>query len=116
MHEQFRETDKAIAYFLSGLNSSFPDETLEVIQIEPHKFVRVLCKTRDVASLLRRYCRRYQNATVNFHPDNKFGFVGEIRSHSNHDSNQSDRPRVIVQRARVRNEEELSPRMEVGIA
>jgi hypothetical protein len=105
MHETFRETDKAISWFLSGLIGPLGNEEVEVIRIEPHKVIRVFCRMQQVGGLLRQYCRSYKNASVHLHPDNKYGFVGEIRCHGNHDHHKADRPRVIVQRAGVRNEE-----------
>ena len=103
MHEHFRETDKAISWFLAGLTGRFNDEEVEVIRIEPNKVVRVFCSMNQVGSLLRHYCRRYKSASVHLHPDNKYGFVGEIRCHGNVDHHKADRPRVIVQLANVRN-------------
>lgn len=110
MHEHFRETDKAITWFLSGLNAQFGDEDVEVIQIEPQKVIRVFCRLSQVGALLRQYCRHYKNASVHLHPDNKYGFVGEIRCHGNFDHKKADRPRVIVQLAKVTNAQLLGER------
>lgn len=108
MHETFRETDKAISWFLAGLMGQFEDEQVEVIRIEPQRVIRVFCDIHQVGGLLRRYCRHYKNATVHLHPDNKYGFVGEIRCHGNFDHHKADRPRVIVQLANVRNDQQLA--------
>lgn len=108
MHETFLDTDKAISWFLSGLTSEFKGEQVEVIRIEPHKVIRVFCDIEQVGGLLRQYCRHYKNATVHLHPDNPYGFVGEIRCHGNFDHHKADRPRVIVQLANVTNEQVLA--------
>jgi len=105
MHEQFRDTDKAISWLLAGVTGPFCGEQVEVIQIEPHRVVRVYCQMDQVGTLLRQYCRRYKNASVHLHPDNKYGFLGEIRCHGNFDHHKADRPRVILQLASVRNEQ-----------
>lgn len=108
MHENFRDTDKAITWFLSGLMTQFRNEQVEVIRIEPHKVIRVFCDMQQVGALLRQYCRHYKNASVHLHPDNQYGFVGEIRCHGNADHHHADRPRVIVQLAKVTNQELLA--------
>lgn len=108
MHENFRETDKAINWFLAGLIGQFNGEPVEVIRIEPHKVIRVFCDMNQVGALLRQYCRHYKSASVHLHTDNKYGFLGEIRCHGNVDHHLADRPRVIVQLARIKNEEQVA--------
>lgn len=108
MHESFRDTDKAISWFLTGLTSEFVGAPVEVIRIEPQKVVRVFCDMNQVGTLLRQYCRHYKNASVHLHPDNPYGFVGEIRCHGNFDHHKGDRPRVIVQLANITNKQLLT--------
>ncbi len=108
MHETFRDTDKAINWMLSGLASQFGSDEVEVIRIEPNKMIRVFCAMNQVGGLLHQYCRHYKSASVHLHPDNKYGFVGEIRCHGNVNHQKADRPRVILQLAKVTNEQLLA--------
>ena len=102
MVEKFREADKAANYVTTGLMHDFPEATVEVIQVFKNRSRRATCATKDVGAILQRMCKRFPMASVEYHPENPYGFVAEIRCHGELGGGTSfrrhtkERPRILV--------------------
>lgn len=81
MREKFTDAAIAASYVASGLATAFPDANAEVIQLVRNRSHSVSCKVKDIGPILRKMCERFPAATVDYHPDNEYGFVAEIRAH-----------------------------------
>ena len=81
MHEKFTDGSRAASYVVSGLVSAFPDANAEVVQLVRNHSRSVSCKVKDIGPILQKMCSRFPAATVDYHPDNEYGFVAEIRAH-----------------------------------
>lgn len=94
MTENFREPGKAASYVSSGLSHDFPDATMEVIRVAKRGRKQRICETKDIDQVLNEMCRGFGPSKVDYHPNNTYGFVAEIKSG---DGNGADRPsRVFV--------------------
>ncbi len=99
MAEKFRETDKAISYLASGLKSDFPDAIAEVILVDKSRPSTQECSIGEIGAVLQRFCKGFHSTSVDYHPDNPYGFVAEVRSHGDDEGNSTKkrmRPRVVV--------------------
>ena len=102
VQERFREPDNAAAYVASGLMHDFPNATVEVIQYYRKRSRRIGCKTSEIGPVLSRMCKPFPMASVEYHPENKYGFVAEIRCHGERGGETTfrrhtkERPRVLV--------------------
>lgn len=107
MSEKFRESERAAAYLADGLNHDFPDAVAEVIQVSRQRPRCVKCPVWDIGPVLQRMCADFPMASVDYHPENPYGFVAEIRCHGEKKSHamfrrqQKDRPRIIVLLTRI---------------
>lgn len=109
MHEKFRDSDKAASYVTSGLTSDFPDAQAEVIQVLRNRPRRVSIDIAHIGPVLQRMCRKFPMASVDYHPENPYGFVAEIRCHGEQGhqttfrrhKDKEGRPRIIVLLTRV---------------
>ena len=84
----------------------------EVIQVVRNHPRTVTCSTQEIAPILERACRNFPLASVEYHPDNPYGFVAEIRCHGERgttifERHKRDRPRVLVLLTRVGDKEVL---------
>ena len=82
MTERFREADKAAGYVSAGLAHDFPDATAEVIRLGRGKARSKVCHVSELADVLGEMCRGFSPSDVDYHPNNVYGFVAEIRSAS----------------------------------
>lgn len=102
MLEKFREADKAASYVSTGLMHDFPDATAEVIRVFRNRPRRKQCAVKEIAPILLAMCKGFPMASVEYHPDNPYGFVAEIRCHGEQGRStvfrrhKDDRPRVLV--------------------
>jgi hypothetical protein len=113
MREKFTNASKAASYVGSGLAAAFPDANAEVVQLVRSRSRSVSCKVKDIGPVLQRMCERFRAATVEYHPDNEYGFVAEIRAHREQSRTSSfrkpknRRSRVLVLLTRVNGKEIL---------
>lgn len=95
MTETFREATKAAGYVSSGLTHDFPDATAEVIRMTSHRQRQRSCSVADIEPTLAEMCKGLGSTYVDYHPNNAYGFVAEIRGAASDDS-QPAPPRVFV--------------------
>lgn len=113
MHEKFTDAPKAASYVGSGLASAFPDAHVEVVQLVRNRSRTVSCKVEDIDLVLQKMCERFPAATVEYHPENEYGFAAEIRAHREHSRTstfrkpKNRRSRVLVLLTRVNGKEIL---------
>ena len=113
MYQTFNDSAKAVDYVATGLARDFPDATAEVIQVVNNRPRRVSCKISEVEALLQQACKGFPKASVEYHPENAYGFVAEIRCHGERsrsttfERHKRDRPRVPVLLTRVAGKEVL---------
>ena len=113
MHEKFTNASKAASYVGSGLAAAFPDANAEVVQLVRNRSHSVSCKVKDIGPILQKMCERFPAATVEYHPDNEYGFVAEIRAHREQSRRsafrkpKNRRSRVLVLLTRVNGKEIL---------
>lgn len=113
MHEKFRDSDKAASYVASGLRNDFPDATAEVIQILKTRPRKTHCEVSEIGPVLQRMCKKFPMASVEYHPENPYGFVAEIRCHGERNAittfqmHKHKRPRIVVLLTRVGDREIL---------
>lgn len=107
MHERFSESARAASYVTTGLMADYPDATAEVIQVVKNKPRHATCETREIGPVLESMCKSFPMASVDYHPDNPYGFVAEIRCYGETGlrtafrPRQQDSPRVIILLTRV---------------
>lgn len=101
--EKFDDPERAIQYLCAGLTRDHPDATLEIIQVMRNRPRKAQCTVDQAAQILSKACQRFPAASVEYHPENPYGFVGEIRCHGEKTGGQTqfhrhttDRPRVLV--------------------
>ena len=80
MSEQFRESDKAAGYVSAGLSHDFPDARLEVVKVPSKRGRQRVCSTVELEKVLKELCQDFGQTQVDYHPNNSYGFVAEIRS------------------------------------
>lgn len=80
LHAKFATPDKAASYVGSGLAVLFPNQPVEVVFHFANTRIRhAVCKTHELGHVLEQLCRRFPNASVDYHPENTDGFLAEIR-------------------------------------
>ena len=113
MFERFNESAKAAQYVAAGLANDFPDALVEIIQVINNQPRRVSCKVVEIEALLHSACKGFPKASVDYHPENPYGFVAEIRCHAERsrtttfERHKRDRPRVLVLLTKVAGKEIL---------
>ncbi len=80
MSERFRESDKAAGYVSAGLTHDFPDARLEVVRIPSKRGRQRACSTMELEKVLKELCRDFGQTQVDYHPNNTYGFVAELRN------------------------------------
>lgn len=116
MHQGFRESERAVSWFVTALMSDFPDDEAEVVRVTNGRIVRVFCPMGQVHYLLERYCRSFFRPMVHYHPDNGHGYVGEIRTSEHPKRSDEDQARVAVLLSRTRNEEQVEMAHKASVA
>jgi hypothetical protein len=106
MREKFRDADKAASYLSSGLNKDFPDAVAEVIHMVKKRPKRTTCEVREIGPILQTMCKDFPMASVDYHPENSYGFVAEVMSHGEKSNSvfkkrKRDRSRIIVLLTRI---------------
>jgi len=113
MYARFNDPEKAAAYLASGLQKDFPDATAEVTFSAGRRHQSTTCDITHIGPVLQQMCRRFPLASVDYHPENRYGFVGEIRCHGESkgttvfERHSSARPRVVVILKRVHDHDTL---------
>ena len=113
MFERFNESAKAAEFVAAGLRNDFPDALAEVIQVIKNRPRRVSCTVAEIEALLLSACKGFPKASVDYHPENPYGFVAEIRCHGERsrstkfERHKRERPRVLVLLTRVAGKEVL---------
>ena len=106
MREKFRDADKAASYLSTGLIKDFPDAVAEVIHVVRNRPKRTTCEVSEIGPVLQAMCKDFPMASVDYHPQNPYGFVAEVKSHgeksqSAFTKHKRDRSRIIVLLTRV---------------
>ena len=113
MQEKFDNPGDAASYVAEGLAKDYPDAVAEIIQVVRNHPRTVTCRVEEIFPVLERACRDFPLASVEYHPDNPYGFVAEIRCHGEQGPNTTferhkrDRPRVLVLLTQVGGKEVL---------
>jgi hypothetical protein len=113
MYARFNDAEKAASYLASGLQKDFPDATAEVTFSAGRRHHSTTCTIPHIGPILQQMCQRFPLASVDYHPENRYGFVGEIRCHGEgkqstvFERHSSSRPRVVVMLTRVHDEDTL---------
>lgn len=113
MQEKFDNPAQAASYVAEGLVKDYPDAVAEIIQVVRNHPSTVTCTVQEIAPILEHACKDFPLASVEYHPDNPYGFVAEIRCHGELGPNtrfqrhKRDRPRILVLLTRVGDKEVL---------
>ena len=113
MQEKFDDPAKAANYVAEGLAKDYPDAVAEIIQVVRNHLRRVTCRVQEIGPILERACKGFPLASVEYHPDNPYGFVAEIRCHGERGKStifqrhKRDRRRVVGVLTQVRGKEVL---------
>ena len=113
MQEKFDDPAKAANYVAEGLAKDYPDAVAEIIQVVRNHPRRVTCRTQEIGPILERACKGFPLASVEYHPENPYGFVAELRCHGERgkgttfERHKRDRPRVLVLLTQVGGKEVL---------
>ena len=95
MSETFREASKAASYVASGLTHDFPDATAEVIRAGYKTRTRE-CEVGYIESVLDELSRGISPCIVDYHPNNTYGFVAQIRNAAEVNNGTSARVFVLL--------------------
>jgi hypothetical protein len=83
MDSNFSDSQRAVAYVASGLESTFPNGEFELIAFRgTHVVPRHLrSNTHEVKPILDRLCHDYRGVSVRFTPESTNGLVATLESH-----------------------------------
>ena len=107
MYARFSDPEKAASYLASGLQKDFPGAVAEITFSSGHHARTATCEVGHIGPVLQQMCRRFPLASVDYHPENRYGFVGEIRCHGENKGttvfqrHDALRPRVVVMLTQV---------------
>jgi hypothetical protein len=117
MYERFNSSKQAVSFLCDGLVHDFPDAEAEVLVFHNRRSKCRECRVSHLASMLERYCAQYPKASVEYRPENPYGFVAEIQCHGETNSkrdtnfrrrsNDFNRPRVVILLKRIHDQDVL---------
>lgn len=114
MYEKFDHPSKAIAFLVTGLRKDFTDAEAEVSFFHHGRVRKRTIDIPHIAPVLEQYCKKFPKVTVEYRPDNPYGYVAEIQCHGETNPGRktqfikrgdSPRPRVVVLITKIRREE-----------
>ena len=81
MHNDFADAQTAAAFLMKGLVEEFPDAEAEVVAspVNGRRARHAVGVMRKAATKLRSYSRGFPTASVDYTPNNPYGFVALIQ-------------------------------------